>query len=128
MGNKENKKIVFEDKKIRRVWYADEGYFSVIDIIAALETGSIAKRYWSDFKRNFELQGFEVYDKIVQLKLIAEDGKMRLTDCANTKNMFRIIQSIPSKKAEPFKQWLAKVGYERLIPLNIVPLFKQWLA
>jgi len=105
---------VFEHKKIRRIWHKDEWYFSVIDIISALETSSIPKRYWSDLKTKLSQEGFELYDKIVHLKLLATDGKMRFTDCANTKNIFRIIQSIPSKKAEPFKQWLAQVGYERI--------------
>jgi hypothetical protein len=82
--------------------------------VSALETSSVPKRYWSDLKSKLSQEGFEPYDKIVQLKMTAEDGKLRLTDCATTKNMFRIIQSIPSKKAEPFKQWLAKVGYERI--------------
>lgn len=106
--------VVFEDKQIRRVWYDDGWYFSVIDIIDALEVSSRARKYWSDLKTDLINQGFEVSDKIGQLKLPAEDGKLRLTDCANTETMFRIIQSIPSKKAEPFKRWLAKVGYERV--------------
>lgn len=110
----ENTLVVFQDKKIRRIWHDDEWFFSVIDVVGALETSSIPKRYWSDLKSKLSEEGFEPYDKIVQLKLKAPDGKMRLTDCANTKSMFRIIQSIPSKKAEPFKQWLAKVGYERV--------------
>ena len=106
--------VVFQDKKIRRAWHKGEWYFSIVDVVAALETSSIPKRYWSDLKSKLSQEGFEPYDKIVQLKLQAPDGKLRSTDCANTKNMFRIIQSIPSKKAEPFKQWLAQVGYERI--------------
>ena len=106
--------VVFQDKKIRRVWYGAEWYFSVVDVVNALEATTIPKRYWSDLKAKLSQEGFEPYDKIVQLKMPAEDGKLRLTDCANTKNMFRIIQSIPSPKAEPFKQWLAQVGYERV--------------
>lgn len=109
-----NHLIVFQDKKIRRVLYEEEWYFSIVDIIGALEASSIPKRYWSDLKSKLSDEGFEPYDKIVQLKLSAEDGKLRFTDCVNTRNAFRIIQSIPSKKAEPFKQWLAKVGYERV--------------
>jgi DNA-damage-inducible protein D len=109
-----NTLVVFQNKKIRRIWFNDEWYFSVVDIVQALETSSIAKRYWSDLKNKLKEEGFRPYEKIVQLKLIANDGKLRETDCANTKNMFRIIQSIPSKKAEPFKQWLAQVGYERI--------------
>ena len=106
--------VVFQDKKIRRMWYGNEWYFSVIDVISALEASTIPKRYWSDVKAKLTEEGFEPYDKIVQLKLPAGDGKLRETDCANTKNMFRIIQSIPSPKAEPFKRWLAQVGYERI--------------
>ena len=109
-----NALIVFEDKNIRRIWHNNEWYFSVVDVIKALDTSSIPKRYWSDLKSKLTIEGFETYDKIVQLKLMADDNKLRLTDCANTKNLFRIIQSIPSKKAEPFKLWLAKVGYERV--------------
>lgn len=112
--NKDNALVVFQDKKIRRIWRENEWYFSVVDIINALDASTIPKRYWSDLKTKLSEEGFEPYDKIVQLKLPAEDGKLRETDCANTKNMFRIIQSIPSKKAEPFKLWLAKVGYERV--------------
>src|SRR3989338_2632138 len=106
--------VVFQDKKIRRVWHANEWYFSIVDIVTALEASTIPKRYWSDLKIKLLAEGFELYDKIVPLKLPAEDGKGRETDCANTKHMFRIIQSIPSPKAEPFKRWLAQVGYERV--------------
>ena len=106
--------VVFQDKKIRRIWHHDEWYFSVIDVVTALEASTIPKRYWSDLKSKLFGEGFEVSEKIGQLNLIAEDGKLRETDCANTKNMFRIIQSIPSPKAEPFKLWLAQVGYERV--------------
>ena len=112
--NEQNALVVFQDKKIRRIWYNNEWYFSVIDVINALEASIIPKRYWSDLKAKLAEEGFEPYDKIVQLKLLAEDGKLRETDCANTKNMFRIIQSIPPQKAEPFKQWFAQVGYERV--------------
>jgi hypothetical protein len=109
-----NKLVVFENKNVRRIWYNDEWFFSVIDTIGILETSSIPKRYWSDLKTKLVEEGFEPYDKIVQLKLETEDGKLRHTDCANTKHLFRIIQSIPSKKAEPLKLWLAEVGYERI--------------
>jgi len=109
-----NKLVVFEDKKIRRIWHNDELYFSIVDVVSVLDVSSVPKRYWSDLKIKLEQEGFESYDKIVQLKLLAEDGKLRETDCANTEAMFRIIQSIPSKKAEPFKLWLAQVGYERI--------------
>ena len=111
---KETKLVVFQDKKIRRIWYKEEWYFSVVDIIFALTESSIPRRYWSDLKKKLGEEGFEVYEKIVQLKLPAEDNKLRTTDGINTKNAFRLIQSIPSKRAEPFKQWLAQVGYERI--------------
>ncbi len=106
--------VVFQGKNIRRIWHKEEWYFSIIDVVGVLETSVLPKRYWSDLKIKLSKEGFEPYDKIVPLKLLAEDGKLRLTDCANTKNMFRIIQSIPSPKAEPFKRWLAEVGYERI--------------
>ena len=112
--NPENALVVFQGKRIRRTLHNNEWYFSVVDIIIALESSSRPRKYWSDLKKKLQEEGFEVSDIIVQLKLPAPDGKLRLTDCANTKNMFRIIQSIPSKKAEPFKQWLAKVGYDRV--------------
>lgn len=112
--DKKDKLVVFQDKNIRKIWYDEEWYFSIIDVINALETSNIPKRYWSDLKKKLFEEGFEVYDKIVRLKLEAPDGKLRETDCSNTKNIFRIIQSIPSKKAEPFKRWLAQVGYERV--------------
>jgi len=110
----DKKLVVFQDKNIRRMWHNKEWYFSVIDVVSALEASTVPKRYWSDLKIKLTTEGFEPYDKIVQLKMPAEDGKLRETDCATTKNMFRIIQSIPSPKAEPFKLWLAKVGYERV--------------
>lgn len=105
---------VFQGKSIRRVLFNDEWWFSVVDIVGALTKSDRDRKYWSDLKVKLIEEGFELSEKIGQLKLMAEDGKLRLTDCANTKNMFRIVQSIPSPKAEPFKQWLAKVGYERV--------------
>ena len=106
--------VVFQGKQVRRKWFNDEWWFSVVDIVGALTQTDRARKYWSDLKTKLQDEGFEVSEKIGQLKLVAEDGKLRLTDCANTKNIFRIIQSIPSPKAEPFKQWLAQVGYERV--------------
>ncbi len=106
--------VVFQGKKIRRAWFNDEWWFSVIDVVGVLTQTDRARKYWSDLKAKLQEEGFEVSEKIGQLKLLAEDGKLRQTDCANTKNMFRIIQSIPSPKAEPFKQWLAQVGYDRV--------------
>ncbi len=110
----ENKLVVFEGQKIRRILHKEEWFFSIIDIVAVLTESSVPKRYWSDLKIKLQEEGFESYEKIVQLKLPAEDGKLRETDCTNTKSLFRIIQSVPSKKAEPFKRWLAQVGYERV--------------
>ena len=109
---------IFEDKKIRKTWHNEEWWFSVVDIIAALTGSTIPKRYWTDLKSKLADEGNEPYDIIVQLKLVAEDGKMRETDCVNTEGAFRIIQSIPSPKAEPFKLWLEKVGSERVQEIN----------
>ncbi len=106
--------VVFQGKQIRRTWFNDEWWFSVIDIVEALTESSRPRKYWNDLKTKLSGEGFEVSEKIGQLKIQAEDGKLRATDCATTKNMFRIIQSIPSPRAEPFKQWLAQVGYERV--------------
>ena len=106
--------MVFQNKKIRRIWHNDEWWFSIIDVVGALTQTERARKYWSDLKVKLQEEGFEVSEKIGQLKLPAEDGKLRVTDCANTKNIFRIIQSVPSPKAEPFKLWLAQVGYERV--------------
>lgn len=87
----------------------------MVDVIEVLTGSSIAKRYWTDLKRKLKSEGFvEVYDKIVQLKLLAPDNKKYLTDCGNSETIFRLVQSIPSPKAEPFKRWLARVGYERI--------------
>ena len=107
---------LFESKKERTHWdeKTEQWYFSVIDVIEILTDSKLPKRYWSDLKTKLKAEGSEVYEKIVRLKMLAEDGKMRETDVADTKVLLRIIQSIPSPKAEPFKQWLAKVGYERM--------------
>lgn len=111
----ENKLALFEEKEIRRTWYKEEWYFSIIDVIEVLVENKRPRKYWSDLKQKLILEGFnEVSEKIGQLKLLARDGKMRFTDVANTKTLLRIIQSIPSPKAEPFKIWLAQVGSERL--------------
>lgn len=106
---------IFRQKEIRKVIYKNEWWFSVVDVISALTNSDIPKRYWSDLKIKMKTEGYaETYDKIVRLKLIAMDGKKRDTDCANTETLLRIVQSISSPKAEPFKRWLAKVGYERI--------------
>ncbi|MFH1653879.1 MAG: Bro-N domain-containing protein [Pseudomonadota bacterium] len=110
------KLAVFQGKQIRRILHNNEWHFSVIDVIEVLTDSNNPRRYWSDLKRQVtEKEGFfELYGKIVQLKIEAQDGKLRETDMASTETMFRIIQSIPSPKAEPFKRWLARVGYERI--------------
>src|SRR3989338_5414678 len=105
---------IFNGKAIRRKLIGDKWFFSIIDIIEVLTESTIPRRYWSDLKIKLKEEGFQLYEKIVQLKLKSGDGKEYETDCANTEGIFRIIQSIPSKKAEPFKRWLAKVGYERV--------------
>ncbi len=106
---------IFKGKNIRKTINKDEWWFSIIDIIEALTESDRARKYWNDLKKKLVNEGYsEVSEKIGQLKLEAPDGKMRETDCANTETLFRIIQSIPSPKAEPFKRWLAKVGYERV--------------
>ena len=112
--NKE-KIIVFEDKKIRRIWHDDEWYFSVVDVVRVLTDSIDAKDYWYRLKkRELESSKIELSTICRQLKLEAPDEKLRETDCTNKQGIFRIIQSIPSKKAEPFKLWLAKVGSERI--------------
>ncbi|MBU1975844.1 MAG: Bro-N domain-containing protein [Nanoarchaeota archaeon] len=108
------KLVVFQDKKIRRIWHDEEWYFSVVDVIQVLTDSNNPRNYWSMLKTREQEEGIELSTNCVQLKMQAPDGKLRETDCANTKSLFRIIQSIPSKKAEPFKKWLAQVGYERV--------------
>ena len=106
---------LFRGEEIRKVLHEGEWHFSIVDVIEVLTESRTPRRYWSDLKRGLQKEGFsELYEKIVQLKIISEDGKMRETDTADTETLFRIVQSIPSKKAEPFKKWLAKVGYERI--------------
>jgi hypothetical protein len=106
---------IFRRKEIRKTIYNNEWWFSIIDIIEALTGTERPRKYWSDLKKKLINEGYsEVSENIGQLKLIAPDGKMRETDCTNTETTFRIIQSIPSPKAEPFKHWLAKIGYERI--------------
>lgn len=115
----QNKIKLFQDKKVRTLWNADEEqwYFSVVDAIAALteqENYQGARNYWKVLKHRLAKEGNETVTNCNRLKLEAEDGKMRFTDVASTQQLFRLIQSIPSKKAEPFKLWLAKVASERL--------------
>jgi DNA-damage-inducible protein D len=106
---------VFKGKKVRRTIYKGEWYFSVVDIVEALTDSTNSRDYWFKMKQRVKTdEGFELSTNCRQFKLMAPDGKMRQTDCANTESLFRIIQSIPSPKAEPFKRWLAKVGYQRV--------------
>lgn len=107
-------------KKVRSQYDADKEiwYFSVIDVIKILTGSTIPKRYWTDLKNKLTKEGSQLYEKIIQLKFEASDGKKYATDCLETQNLLRLIQSIPSPKAEPFKQWLAKVGYERIQEIN----------
>ena len=112
---------LFEEKKVRTYWDASEEqwYFSIIDVIEILTNSSNPRDYWFKMKVRVKSEdGLELSTICRQLKLKASDGKMRETDCTNTQNLLRIIQSIPSPKAEPFKQWLAKVGYERMQEIN----------
>lgn len=110
-----NKIILFQDQKIRRIWREDEWYFSVIDIVGVLTDSANPRDYWYKMKIRVKTEdGFEPSTVCRQFKIEAPDGKQRKTDCANTEGILRIIQSIPSPKAEPFKRWLAKVGYERV--------------
>src|SRR5881398_931580 len=106
---------LFQEKTVRRVWYQDRWFFSIIDVIAILTDSPNPRRYWSDLKRDLAAEGFsEVYALSVQLKMLASDGKMRVTDAADTQTLLRIIQSVRSVKAEPFKRWLAEVGTQRI--------------
>ncbi|MFZ3274691.1 MAG: Bro-N domain-containing protein [Lutibacter sp.] len=113
---KETALKLFEQKQVRSYWNENEEqwYFSIIDVIEILTESSIPKRYWTDLKKKLTKEGSQLYENIVQLKFVAADGKKYATDCLNTTELFRLIQSIPSPKAEPFKLWLAQVGSERL--------------
>lgn len=113
--NQENAIVIFNERTIRRVFIDDAWWFSVIDVVQTLTDSTNPRDYWYKMKvRVKDEDGTELSTICRQLKLQAPDGKMRETDCANTEGLFRIIQSIPSPKAEPFKRWLAKVGYERV--------------
>lgn len=114
MSDEQNDKLViFQSKEIRRVWHEDEWFYSVVDIVEVLTDSPTPRQYWGKVKDR-EFTKLQLSPIWVQLKLPAKDGKNYKTDCVNTKDAFRIIQSIPSKKAEPFKQWLSQVGYERI--------------
>lgn len=108
---------LFQSKQIRSEWseVKQKWYFAIIDVVEILTESNNPRRYWSDLKRKLNSEGFsQLYEIIVQLKMISSDGKKYVTDCADAKGLLRIIQSIPSPKAEPFKQWLAQVGSDRL--------------
>ncbi len=107
---------LFEGKEIRSVWDSEKEdyYFSVVDVISVLTNSNIPRNYWSDLKRKLKEEGSQLHENIVQLKMTAQDGKMRSTDTLDTKGIFRLIESIPSHKAEPFKLWLASLGSERI--------------
>ena len=113
----ENTQIkIFEEKKVRTLWDKDkeEWYFSVIDVVAVLTESKDATAYWRKLKQRLKAEGNETVTNCHGLKMLAPDGKMRLTDCLNTEQLFCLIQSIPSPKAEPFKLWMAQVAKERL--------------
>ena len=114
----DNEVKLFEGNQIRSVWdnEKEEWYFSVVDVVGVLTESKNPRRYWSDLKRKMkdEEGAVQLYEKIVQLKMKSSDGKMYTTDAADIQGIFRIIQSIPSPKAEPFKMWLAEVGKERI--------------
>ena len=107
---------LFEDKEIRSIWDSEkeEYYFSVVDVISVLTEANIPRNYWSDLKRRLKKEGSELHESIVQLKMRAHDGKLRETDTLDTAGIFRLIESVPSRKAEPFKLWLANLGSERI--------------
>ena len=115
-NNLETISNLFEDNEIRSIWNSEkeEYYFSIVDIIAALTNAKIPRNYWSDLKRKLINEGSELHEKIVQLKMKAQDGKLRETDTLDTKGILRLIESVPSPKAEPFKLWLANLGSERI--------------
>ena len=107
---------LFEGKEIRSIWDSEkeEYFFSVVDVISALTDSNIPRNYWSDLKRRLKSEGSQLHENIVQLKMKAQDGKMRETDTLDTKGILRLIESIPSPNAEPFKLWLAQMGKERI--------------
>ena len=107
---------IFEQKQVRSIWneVEEKWYFSIVDVIIVLTGNARPRKYWSDLKSKLKKEGSELSEKIGQLKMTADDGKMRTTDVADTEQLFRLIQSIPSPKAEPFKIWLAKVARERI--------------
>lgn len=114
MNTEETFKLaLFEGRQIRKAFHEGEWWFSIIDVVEVLVGGDRPRKYWNDLKKKLLAEGyFEVSEKIGQLKMVAPDGKQRMTDCATAETLFRVIQSIPSPKVEPLKRWLAKVGKE----------------
>lgn len=110
----ENHLVVFQEHNIRRTWHNQEWWFSVVDVCGVLTDSTDPGAYWRKLKQRLGAEGSEVVTFCHGLKLEAPDGKQRVTDCANTEGLFRIVQSIPSPRAESFKHWLAQVGYERV--------------
>jgi len=122
----QNKMIVFGAKQIRRIWHDEQWFFSIVDIIGALTDSDNPRDYWYRMKqREMESSGIQLSTLCRQLKLTSADGKSYETDCVNTESAFRIIQSIPSPKAEPFKRWLAEVGYQRVQEIENPELAQQ---
>ncbi len=111
---------LFEEQQVRSIWDEEQQkwYFSVIDVIAVLTNSPRSRKYWNALKTKLQQEGSELSQKLGQLKMVAEDGKMRMTDVADTEQLLRLIQSIPSPKAEPFKQWLAQIGAERIAEIE----------
>ena len=111
---------LFEEQQVRSIWNEEQQkwYFSIIDIIAVLTNSPRSRKYWNEEKTKLQQEGSELSQNLGQLKMLAEDGKMRMTDVADTEQLLRLIQSIPSPKAEPFKQWLARVGAERIAEIE----------
>ena len=116
MSETKNKIKLFDEQQVRAIWDEEneKWWFSIIDVIEVLTGTDNPRRYWSDLKRKLKAEGSQLYENIVQLKMLASDGKMRVTDVADTEQLLRLVQSIPSPKAEPFKLWLAQVGNERI--------------
>lgn len=116
MPKKDNSIVLFHEKQVRRHWDEEKElwYFSIIDVIEILTESPRPRKYWNALKTKLEEEGSEVSQELGQLKMKAQDGKMRTTDVADTETLLRVIQSIPSSKAEPLKLWLAQVGYERI--------------
>lgn len=120
-----NALVVFQDRKIRRLWVNEEWYFSVVDVVGVLTESIEPRFYWAKLKEREKVNGIELLTFCQQLKMPSSDGKYYDTDCANVKGLFRIIQSIPSPKAEPFKLWLSQVGYERIQEIQYPELIQK---